>query len=63
VPTAPSNLAFDADLKSRDPRWGLRLLSDFRGDAEARGLSFVELRDMPANNVMLSFRRAAPAAA
>lgn len=63
VPTAPSNLAFDADLKSRDPRWGLRSLSDFRGEAEARGLRFVELRDMPANNVMLSFRRTAPASA
>ena len=27
-PTAPSNLAFDADLRQRDARWGLRRLSD-----------------------------------
>ena len=63
VATAPSNLAFDADLKSRDPRWGLRSLSDFRGEAEARGLIFADRRTMPANNAMLLFRRADPAAA
>ena len=63
VDTAPSNLAFDADLKRRDPSWGLRLLSDFRAEANARGLIFADRKDMPANNVMLLFRRAAPAAA
>ena len=63
VDTAPSNLAFDADLKSRDPRWGLRTVSDFRAEAEGRGLLFVEMRFMPANNVMLLFRRGDPAAA
>ena len=63
VDTAPSNRAFDADLKSRDPRWGLRTLSDFRAEAERRGLMFVEMRFMPANNVMLLFRRGDPAAA
>ena len=63
VDTAPSNLAFDDDLKSRDPRWGLRTLSDFRTEAEGRGLMFAELRFMPANNVMLLFRRGDPAAA
>ena len=61
VETAPSNLAFDTDLKARDPRWGLRALSDFRAEAARRGLAFVERRMMPANNVMLLFRRAAPA--
>lgn len=61
VDTAPSNLAFDADLRSRDPRWGLRTLADFQAEAEERGLLFAEMRAMPANNVMLLFRRAAPA--
>ena len=61
--TAPSNRSFDADLKSRDPRWGLRTLSDFRAEAERRGLMFVEMRFMPANNVMLLFRRGDPVAA
>lgn len=62
VETAPSNLAFDSDLRRRDPRWGLRLLSDFRAEAEQRGLAFEQCRAMPANNVMLLFRRGAPAA-
>lgn len=61
VETAPSNLAFDANLKGRDPQWGLRSLAEFRAEAERRGLSFVECRAMPANNVMLLFRRDAPA--
>lgn len=63
IETAPSNLAFDADLKRRDPCWGLRSLSGFRGEAEARGMIFDELRMMPANNAMLLFHRVDPAAA
>ena len=34
VPTAPSNLAFDADLRARDPTWGLRRLADVEGEAQ-----------------------------
>ena len=57
VETAPSNLAFDASLKSRDPRWGLRSLAAFAAEAATRGLILVDHRDMPANNVMLRFDR------
>lgn len=60
IETAPSNLAFDSDLRSRDPRWGLRSLTEFRVEAERRGLEFSECRGMPSNNVMLLFRRVAP---
>jgi hypothetical protein len=60
VATAPSNVAFDADLKRRDPRWGLRTLSQFRAEAQQRGLKFDEQRAMPANNMMLLFRRSPP---
>ncbi|MCY7281203.1 MAG: class I SAM-dependent methyltransferase [Sphingomonas bacterium] len=63
VVTAPSNLEFDADLKSRDERWGLRSLTAFRAEAEERGLMFEQSCVMPANNVMLSFRRTEPPAA
>jgi hypothetical protein len=56
IETAPSNLAFDADLKSRDPEWGLRKVEDFAVEAQARGLYLVEERTMPANNLMLLFR-------
>jgi hypothetical protein len=58
VETAPSNLAFDADLKRRNPAWGLRRVEDFAREAEARGFALSEQRAMPANNRMLLFLRA-----
>ena len=57
VETAQSNLAFDADLKSRDPEWGLRSVEEFAGAATAGGFDLLETRSMPANNLMLLFRR------
>ena len=42
VEPAASNLAFDADLKARDPRWGLREVEWFADLAAARGLGLVE---------------------
>lgn len=57
IETAPSNLDFDADLKSRDPLWGLRRVEDFAAAACVEGLKLVETRAMPANNLMLLFRR------
>jgi SAM-dependent methyltransferase len=56
-PTAPSNLAFDADLKSRNAAWGLRKVEDFAAEAENRCLSLADQREMPANNRMLLFIR------
>ena len=56
IETVPSNLAFDADLKARDPQWGLRRLEDFEAAAAARGFQLVEWRRMPANNLMLLLR-------
>jgi hypothetical protein len=56
IPTAPSNLAFDADLRRRDPAWGLRRVEDFAAAAEG-DFEFIETRAMPANNMMLMFRR------
>lgn len=58
VPTAPSNLAFDADLRSRNSEWGLRRLEDVTAEAAARGLALTRVVEMPANNLMLVFRRA-----
>ena len=57
IATAPSNLAFDADLKYRDPRWGLRRVEEFAEAAAAKGLELAETRPMPANNLMLRLTR------
>lgn len=57
-PSAPGNLAFDADLRARDPAWGLRRLGDVIAAARAAGLEFVQRFDMPANNLTLVFGRA-----
>lgn len=59
--TAPSNLAFDADLHSRNPAWGLRRLADVAKEAREAGLELQEQFAMPANNLTLVFRRAAAA--
>lgn len=53
IATAPSNLSFDADLKRRDPQWGLRRVEDFAAAAEERGIALKDIRLMPANNLML----------
>jgi SAM-dependent methyltransferase len=58
VPTAPSNEAFDASLRARDPEWALRELETVQVTAEANGLSFERLVEMPANNLTLVFRAA-----
>lgn len=57
MPTAPSNLAFDADLRARNSEWGLRRLEDVTAEAAHRGLSRTRLVEMPANNLMLVFRK------
>jgi len=56
IETVPSNLDFDADLKRRNPDWGLRRVEDF-ADAASGIFDLVETRAMPANNLMLCFRR------
>ena len=57
VPTADSNLAFDASLRARDPAWGLRETNEVKAAAVDAGFAFAERRAMPANNLMLLFRR------
>ena len=57
VEPAATNLAFDADLKRRDPSWGLRRVEEFAAAAAERGLMLAETRSMPANNLMLLLRR------
>lgn len=56
VPTAPSNEAFDADLRRRDPRWGLRDLEAVAACAAAHALALDTVVEMPANNLSVMFR-------
>lgn len=56
VQTAPSNLAFDQQLRERDSEWGLRRVEDFDAAASERGFALEQTRAMPANNLMLLFR-------
>jgi SAM-dependent methyltransferase len=55
--TAPSNAAFDEDLRARDPRWGVRDLETVSAEAARHGLAFVERVPMPANNQSVVWRR------
>ena len=55
--TAPSNEVFDADLKARDPRWGVREIEEVTAAAKDAGLEFEEIVPMPANNFTVVFRR------
>lgn len=57
-PAAPGNSAFDADLRARNPAWGLRWLHDVQAEAETCGLQLAGRLAMPANNLLLVFRRA-----
>lgn len=55
--TAPSNAEFDASLRERDARWGVRDLEAVANAAGAAGFAAPLVEDMPANNLSLIFRR------
>jgi SAM-dependent methyltransferase len=57
VHNSPSNEAFDADLRRRDPSWGVRDLAVLRRIAAEHGLRGEEEVAMPANNRVVVFRR------
>ncbi|NBB65429.1 DUF938 domain-containing protein [Pseudomonas sp. ODNR1LW] len=57
TPLAESNAAFDESLKTRNPAWGLRDRETVEALAGSHGLAAVRRVQMPANNLMLLFRR------
>lgn len=57
IETAPSNVAFDLDLKARDARWGLRDTGEIDAVAENAGFRRTARHAMPANNLTLIYRR------
>lgn len=60
--TAPSNVAFDASLRARDARFGVRDLEAVERVASDHGLSTDRVALMPANNLSVVLRRAPDAA-
>lgn len=54
--TAPSNASFDADLRVRDPSWGVRDVEDVVRAALPHELRLEHQVAMPANNLSLLFR-------
>ena len=57
-----ANAAFDADLRSDDPRRGIRDLEAVQALAAQAGLALVADIEMPANNRCLVWRLGAHAA-
>ncbi|MFP3568080.1 DUF938 domain-containing protein [Paraburkholderia sp. SIMBA_030] len=55
--TSPSNDAFDQQLRSRDPAWGVRDMEAVVALGESVGLLCDEPIAMPANNFSLVFRK------
>ena len=55
--TAPSNEAFDQDLRRRNPAWGVRDLDDVARVAQASGFRLRQTVEMPANNLSVVFGR------
>jgi hypothetical protein len=55
--TAPSNVAFDHSLRSRNPEWGLRNITEVSEMASRQGLVLHARVPMPANNLSLVYRR------
>ncbi len=55
--TAESNAAFDAELRARNPNWGVRDLAELAELAALNGLALRERVAMPANNLAVTFRR------
>ena len=53
----PGNSAFDADLRQRDPAWGLRSVESVAALADDFGFGGPDVVPMPANNLTLLFQR------
>jgi hypothetical protein len=57
VHTAVSNERFDESLKARNPEWGVRDVDELSAVAGEHGFALTETCQMPANNLLLVWRR------
>ncbi|TNE92636.1 MAG: DUF938 domain-containing protein [Deltaproteobacteria bacterium] len=55
--TTPSNAEFDQTVKGWHPSYGIRDLEELAAEAVDYGLHLDEVRDMPANNFLVVWRR------
>lgn len=55
--TAVSNAVFDTSLREANPEWGVRDVAEVERLAESVGLALIEIAEMPANNLVLTFAR------
>lgn len=58
IETVQSNLDFDASLRRRNPQWGLRDTAWMDDVAGRNGLARARRVEMPANNIVLVYRKA-----
>jgi hypothetical protein len=47
----------DADLRARDPRWGLREVEEVEALGATNGFTLSRVENMPVDNLTLIFRR------
>lgn len=55
--TSASNAEFDASLRGRDPRWGIRDAEALDRLAEGAGMRRIARHDLPANNHVLIYQK------
>jgi len=58
VPTSQGNLDFDESLRETNAEWGIREMDDVTQQATLAGLQLSTRIEMPANNLLLVFKRA-----
>ncbi len=58
--TAESNARFDAELRVRNPAWGVRALEDVVAVAEARGFALQQIVEMPRDNLCVVLTHVRP---
>ena len=56
--TSESNKVFDASLKSRDIRWGVRDIKELKEIANNNHMCLLKKIQLPANNLLLIFKKA-----
>jgi SAM-dependent methyltransferase len=57
VTPTQSNVDFDQSLRAHDPTWGIRHLDDVVQEAAAAGLVLAARHTMPANNLLLVWKK------